>query len=448
METRTRTCRSLSLPLLMIIHAFSRVLLVLFLYPAGSDVPLYHKYATGHGRGDMQLPYRDFRFEYPPLAYIPIVLPSVLNPDGPPNEYRLLFRTQMAICEIIAVALLALTVRRRRPGMGMEYVMVWGCLIQGLALAPLLVDRLDAGVLLSVAVWAYGCARALEEDSQRANGNGNGNGGAARMWTGLAAAALGLGVAFKWVPIVAVPFFAWEMGKTHPLAVILPLTITMIGPFALSLAVAGPGTFEFLSYNATRGLEIESIWASILLFLQPRRNLVATQGPGSWDLCGIWADRLAHLSMAFLLTICALVFLRMLFRHRHHPPSPIFAYRIPLLAIILLGTTSKVLSPQYLVWILPPLTLAAAEVVPNKTTLKRLVILGTLVAMATTWIFPYHFVGERTWPKRAEDRVTLIFGKGRERQVDMAVGWLLIARNVTLVWLIVSVGLPLASPPG
>ncbi len=65
------------------------------------------------------------------------------------------------------------------------------------------------------------------------------------------------------------------------------------------------------------------------------------------------------------------------------------------LACYVLGASaifSKVLSPQYFVWSIPLLLLAAVEVLPEKGK-SAWILAGLLIVAAglTTWLFPYHY---------------------------------------------------------
>ncbi|KAI9002056.1 hypothetical protein DFJ74DRAFT_696455 [Hyaloraphidium curvatum] len=218
------------------------------------------------------------------------------------------------------------------------------------------------------------------------------------------------------------------------------LFFTLGLPFAFALLVGGRAALEFLSYNAARGLEAESAWASLLLLLRPGTR--AAQGPGSWDLAGPWAGLLAHLSAAVVGVLLLLLLLRMILFRRTSFPSQ-RAYRTSLLAVLLAGTLSKVLSPQYLVWLLPLLALAGAESLPTAAHLALFSLLGTAAALLTTWVFPYHFVAGGTGMPPWDGRRVLIRADGPEGEVDGWVALVMAARNAGLLGMVVWVGLPL-----
>src|SRR5215813_2629878 len=62
---------------------------------------IYHRYSLNLMQG--QMPYRDFSFEYPPLALLPIVLPRLIKPGDSVNlaEYAWLFLFENAVISVL-----------------------------------------------------------------------------------------------------------------------------------------------------------------------------------------------------------------------------------------------------------------------------------------------------------------------------------------------------------
>ena len=424
-------------------------LLILLWYPAvSSDVHLYLAYAV-RGVDLGQVPYRDFTVEYPPLAYGAVALPRLVDPTPyPANElteaalgqvfprYRFLFRLEMAILDALAFWLFVGTVRLRRPGA--EGLAAWGYTLCGLVLAPLLYDRLDGALLFLLMLWAYACARSLHAgaDSWR--------------WAVMASLALGLGVACKWVPVVAAPFFWWGFGRGWRMRLLTGsvLTASALLPFALHGLSAGNGVWWFLQFHQQRGLEVESLWASLLLATQfAGVAWSAVQGPGSWDLAGPWADRLAHGSTLLLLASYAglAVWLWARGRRRGAGASGLATsgFRLALLVLLLTGGFAKVLSPQYLIWLLPVLLLAGAETLDGPR-LRRLVMAAVLLGAVSSWLYPYHFLEFRVSESEAVPNApTLLVGLGDVRAVDPALAAVLLLRNLLLAGVIVRVAIGL-----
>jgi hypothetical protein len=75
------------------------------------------------------------------------------------------------------------------------------------------------------------------------------------------------------------------------------------------------------------------------------------------------------------------------------------AYRFSLLTMAAAVILSNVLSPQYFVWALPIIVLLAIEALPEanpRFALAFVLIIGT--AVATTWLFPYHYFSTDAHP--------------------------------------------------
>src|SRR3954463_9641603 len=65
------------------------------------DTPVYQRY--GDAMLDGQIPYRDFRVEYPPAA-LPVFLLPAIGDHRDELTYRRSFERLMAICGLLAVA--------------------------------------------------------------------------------------------------------------------------------------------------------------------------------------------------------------------------------------------------------------------------------------------------------------------------------------------------------
>ena len=73
-----------------------------------TDIPLYQTYGERIAEG--LVPYRDFRFEYPPLALPALVLPALVT--GSLEAYRAVFVAELAIVGALAVLFLGEALRR------------------------------------------------------------------------------------------------------------------------------------------------------------------------------------------------------------------------------------------------------------------------------------------------------------------------------------------------
>jgi hypothetical protein len=213
-----------------------------------------------------------------------------------------------------------------------------------------------------------------------------------------AAAALGLGAALKLTPAALLPLAlllcADRWAALRGLAAFL---LAAALPFLPALLASPRGVAALFDYHLARPLQLESVLATPFLAL----HLAGAGGPavvssfGSQNLAGPAAALVARL--APLLTVAALgVALRLAWRARaalrRDPGQVALAALALLLALV---ATGKVLSPQYLVWLAPPLALAA----PGRA---RLLALGLLAMALTQAWFP-----ARYWALVALDRPAL-----------------------------------------
>ncbi|MBI4818506.1 MAG: DUF2029 domain-containing protein [Deltaproteobacteria bacterium] len=390
--------------LFVITRAF--VLLEVESLTGGTDVVRYHERVVAWKLGGSM--YRDIQVEYPPPAWWLIALPSLgisareirdptlvgwfpnfrrqlvdlderdIYPLGavagsriePADKLRLRvllvyyhrFRALMAGLDVLGfVAFLHFLSRysARRAGLG---AIVYAL---GPALVPsVLYDRLDVALLTGISAFLclWNRQRHLAAD-----------------------AALGGCVALKIFPAAAVPvLFAsrWRASRRRA-AIGLVAVGAAIGATFLPHLDAGAGALRFLHFHAVRGLEIESVWSSLVLMLRPlgldARAVLAFH---TFELETSIAGSLSTLSLLAQGVIVASCTLR---ARREN--------ELGLLLVAILGfvVASKVLSPQYLIWLVPMACVVGLEVLRPRE-LPILMGLITLVYLATDWVYRQHFV--------------------------------------------------------
>lgn len=312
--------------------------------------------------------------EYPPLALLAIAAPMALEhgaiPDRPgpaaqaafadrivayPDRYRRMCALFDAACFVLLAFVL-----RRRPGV--ETALRLGFYtLASLLLAHLLYERLDVilGALLAAAT-------ALLVSSRR--------------WI-LAMLALAVAIAFKLAPIVVVPL--WALGGLAGARVrgapwgglllrvalrtlaCIALVVVLFVPFYLAW---GRHTLDFLGYHEARGLQIESLYASLLLVARGFGLPVhIEQAFGAWNLASPLSDALSAASPVLVACALGAVLLGAIAWARRHAPAeaqtvaiaePSRFAALAGLALMAAMAFSKVLSPQYLLWVAPLLALA------------------------------------------------------------------------------------------
>ena len=293
-----------------------------------SDTGLYHAYARELARGAR--PYLDLALEYPPLV-VPLLRLPPFTPDA--AAWTLRFNALMLLACGAAAILTAAAAVRLWPSGRRAHAAAATFAAAVLAAGAIVANRLDAAVTLSVAaaLWLL----------------------AGRRWA-LAAAAVGVGFGLKLVPAALLPLvllLAPRPGDRVRAAA--AFAVTALVPFVPHLA--SPGLWRFFRYHLDRPLQIESVLASPLLVA--RLAGLASGGVGSaygsQFLAMPGASALAAasgpLAAAALAGVYGLLWTR---RDRLRADPPLVAAAA--LAVFLAAlATGKVLSPQFLLWLLP-----------------------------------------------------------------------------------------------
>jgi hypothetical protein len=243
-------------------------------------------------------------------------------------------------------------------------------------------------VLLLLMASAYALVRASETHP------------ASPHWLAAAYGALGLGVAYKIVPIVAVPFL-WLAERRAPAGerragrALLILGATALTPFAIQWLQSGSGVFGFVTFHTGRGIQLESLWATVMalggLVGVP---VTAVLWTGGVNLTSALAPAMLWLSTAALVAFIGGLFAW--FARRHVVCTREDALR--LLCFVIAGAVilAKVLSPQYFVWALPLTLLVCLEVLnANRRGFLAACVTIAGIAALTTWVFPYHYFSFR-----------------------------------------------------
>jgi hypothetical protein len=193
---------------------------------------------------------------------------------------------------------------------------------------------------------------------------------------------------------------------------------------AASLLVAGwDRLVSPLTWQAERGLQIESVAATpamVAWALAPDRYAIGFTEHNAYEVAGPAVGELLAVSGAVsLLLVAGLLWLWLVAFRRGRDLGPEAVVWLALAAVAAFVVTSKVLSPQYLLWLLP---LSAAAVAVSGERSIRVWTGLLLVATATTQLVFPELYGNLT--------------------VDGAPhrGWtvlVLVARNALLVWLAV-----------
>jgi hypothetical protein len=314
-----------------------------------------------------ELPYRDVATEYPPGSVPFTILPALVVGTG--AGYRLAFACEMLLVDGVglwAATRLGRVVDAGRRRIPLAYVLAM------VAVGPLLLLRFDLVPAVCVLV-----AAAM----------------AAQGRFGWAAAFLGYGTAAKLFPAVLAPLLVLGMvpalGWWRSLYRTVPPFLAGFGLTVVpALLLSATGTADSALYHVQRGVQIESLWANLIgiahLFGLPAQTVY---GFGAYDLSssmsGVFKALSGVATLAALAAAAWLVWRRARARGGLGPADWAGAFTIGTFAFVL---PTRVLSPQYLVWLCAPMVGLAAVLAGRRA-------LWTLVAAAVVSqvIFPFRY---------------------------------------------------------
>jgi hypothetical protein len=325
-----------------------------------SDVPVYQHYAqlVRHGA----VPYRDFRFEYPPAALPPMLLPAYMS-----WSYATSFAVLMGVCGAACIAAAASAL----SAVGASTARTWAALV-AIGISPLVLGALfDTRFDLWPALLAVGALVAIVRERPIVSG-----------------ALLGLGFAAKLWPAVLLPIAVvhlWRRrGEPAALAVVASFLAVTAACF-LPFAVLGPhGLRAMFTDQLDRPLQVESLGAALLMAAQHLgvSSLTTVSTHGAQALrgrgTGLAADLSTVLEIAFVVAVWV-VFTR---RRNADGEAVLLAAGAAVTALV---AFDRVLSPQYLIWLVPFVFLVRGA---------RGILAGGLLLLALgltqTW-FPAHY---------------------------------------------------------
>jgi hypothetical protein len=359
------------------------------------DTPVYEHYGDAIRAGEV--PYRDFQVEYPPAALPVFVIPSLGASAGDLGAYRRIFEALMSACGAAAAALVALVLVRDGASPLRLVAGVGLAALAPLALGSVVLSRFDLWpALLTVAALAALTSRRL------------------RLGSGV----LGLAAAAKVYPAVMLPLalaYAWrERGRGEAIrcgATFAAVAAACLVPF---LALSPGGVWHSVVRQTTRPLQIESLGSGFLLAAHQVAGVGLTMqsSHGSQNLAGTSPDAIGVVQS--VLVIAALLGVWVSFARRIDGERLVRGSAAAVAAFTAFG---KVLSPQFLIWLVPLVPLVRG---------RRGLAAGALllVAMILTQLwFPYRY-----W------NLALDF--------DPRASWLVLARDLLLVALVAVLALP------
>jgi len=327
------------IPLVELTIGVAMTLAVIIARPRDGGPQVFFEMANKVATG--LVPYRDFVLEYPPLALVPLMVPRLVG-GHTETAYQVPFLV-FAFVTTLAVGACIVWLADRgwsalpRNGSLIAFAALF------LAASPQVLWRFDifAALLTAVALVAVASGRPAS-----------------------AGFALALGTAVKLYPAFLVPvlFAYYAFGRKWRSATMVAFgfvaLIAALG--ALLIFIAGRDAFTFLTYQEDRGIELESVLGGIVMLAHNlfRTRAFVTFGFGSFQVESPLIatltpfNAIAILVLGVVMAVClALAFDRDGRRYGMVRPMTLISFLTATLLLVMIA--NKVLSPQYVAWLLP-----------------------------------------------------------------------------------------------
>jgi hypothetical protein len=354
------------------------------------DTRIYQRY--GDAIADGRVPYRDFALEYPPAALPVFLIPSLLRSEkGNLARYRDGFEAEMLICGALALAFMLSILLRLEVGPVRLTLALGLAAAAPLLLGSVVLSRFD---LWLAALTAGGLAALVA--------------GRDRLGLGV----LGLAFAAKLYPAALLPLaltWVWRRrGRREAVVAAGVFAAVALACFLPFLVLAPHGLWDAITRQTNRPLQIESLGAGFLLVAHQVADVGLTMrsSHGSQNLAGAGPDALAVIQTVVQLTVLVAVWVWF----ARGPADRERLVRASAAAVCAFVAFGKVLSPQFLIWLIPLVPLVRG---------RRGLAAGALLAIAlvlTQLWFPFHY-----WE--------LVF------RFTALPSWLVLARDLVLVTL-------------
>ena len=294
------------------------------------DTPHYRGYGDRMERGE--IPYRDFAVEYPPGALPAFALPSLVAQGS--VGYARAFAVLMVACGVAMVAFVALALAAVGAGRIRFVLAVGAPALTPVLLGPFVLTRFD---LLPAALVAAATAALV----------------AGRLRAG--AATMGLATAVKLYPGALLPLVvvhvARRRGRREAVLTAGLAVAVVAAVFAVFAVLAPEGIARSVWRQLDRPLQIESLGSAVLLALHHLADMPLgwESSHGSQNLTG--AVAVVAGVLVGLAQVAVVVWLWV--RYTRGPAEPERFVLYAAAVVVALVALGRVLSPQFLVWLLP-----------------------------------------------------------------------------------------------
>ena len=328
------------------------------------DVELYLGYADLIFKGS--LPYRDFAVEYPPLAMLFLAIPRLFSSslEGYANGFAFL----MLFFDLAGLVFISRITLKLGLGHFRTLLMYTAAFW---ALGDIAINRFDVipAIFLLAALYYF-----IERKHKI-------------CWL-----LVGLGALTKIYPLIIIPLLAlnyWHKRKyrtlLHSTATLALIGLVCLVPFI----IASPeGFWQFITFHSSRGLQLESTYASTLMLGQILgiAQVEVVMAPASVEVTAAgwqWIASISYwLSLAGLLAVYYCYYVRIV-RRGGSETFGLIGYILG--AIVIMLITSKIFSTQFVIWLYPIVPVIVGRFRYPAT------ITFILIALLSSYIFPHHY---------------------------------------------------------
>ena len=294
---------------------------------------------------DGKLPYRDIFIEYPPYAIIFFILPRLF---GGYDAYPTIFMITILIGDwLIKASLLIIGLRNSKTLRGLLPVVFFALSVPAIRFFYLQRYDIWPALITVVAIWSFTCQR--------------------YVWAGIAIA---FGVGLKLYPAVFIPaLLIFAMRRKKEKGFLIGLFVGLLPIITVSIFLPW---WRFAEIQGTRGLQVESLYAS-LLWMGHLCHLFQLQ----WSWTKAWLE-IKGVSVSYVLPWARVIFFSMvmgcsglsgyiagrlppLLLNEKNRVSVAKLSRLLLIPMVAFVIFNMVLSPQYLIWLLPLAAIASLE---------------------------------------------------------------------------------------
>ncbi len=317
-------------------------------------------------------PYNGLRWEYPPLAYLFMVIPRLFTSD--PFVYTLIYISMVLIVTLIGLWLIRKIAMKHDKN---AKILMLGYTASVLFLVSFYFDRFDVIVVVITiaAIYLY-----MEKKY---------------YWAFIL---LSIGMFIKLYPGLLLPFFLipflanrdFKLG-IRCFSIFLAVSVLLIIPFIWM----SPDTYlSFITYHTNRGIQIESVFSSFALMLEllGLTSMQTISSYGSFNLEGGITGVLSAISFP-LIILSLILFAIVYYRKCMESDDRDWGFKMvpmaSLVVVLVFILFNKVFSAQYMIWIMGILIPALIYCCDPKQ-IRSYLFLFTVAAIDTCIMVAYY----------------------------------------------------------